>query len=202
MPDENENNNENRVAEEIATPPVEQQSEPQTEQPPAGPVLDAASVQDSSAPKPQPESISNPHPSEPISEPAPEIEPKKEVAGTQNGGNWVPTTLETMTEQIQIDVPKPTTESSPSPQPEVSVGKASFIRDLLAKANYAIRSKKMHKLEKIIELAKWNPTITNDDIQKMLRVSHNTATNYLNELVKQNKLVRLGHPKHAKYKLL
>ncbi|MEK7117440.1 MAG: hypothetical protein AAB861_01560 [Patescibacteria group bacterium] len=184
MLDENENSNENAVVEEVAVPPVEPQVESQPEQPsaepqtaPTEPVLDAASAQSSSIPENIPDILT------------PEIPQQNEPKLESVGGSIPP--VEPQTTSAPLSTPLSSTDQ-----------KNSFIRDLLAKANEALRERKIKKLEKIVELAKWNDTIVNDDVEKMLHVSDATATRYLNELVKQNKLVRLGHPKHAKYKLL
>lgn len=186
MSDEDQNENENKIA-----PTLEEVGEP-TGSVGSEPVLET-----------QPESVPIPNPSEPISEPTLEIpqqnELKTEVASEPNGGigSQVASEPVVVPEMVPIQV-----ETTPPPSPsELLPQSKSFISNLLAKANYALRFRKMKKVEKILELAKWNATISNDDIQKMLRVSHRTASRYLTELVKQNKLVRLGHPKHAKYKL-
>ena len=48
--------------------------------------------------------------------------------------------------------------------------------------------RKSKKLEKIMVLAVKKRQITNDDVQKLLRVSDATATRYLKELVRQGRL--------------
>jgi len=52
-----------------------------------------------------------------------------------------------------------------------------------------------------LELAKKKGEITNDDVEKLLHVSDDTATRYLFQLVKEGKLLRVGRPKKAKYKI-
>ena len=48
-------------------------------------------------------------------------------------------------------------------------------------------------------LARTKGSITNDDAQKLLRVSDATATRYLAALVKAGKLKRTNHPSQARY---
>ncbi|MEK9185663.1 MAG: hypothetical protein AAB863_02705, partial [Patescibacteria group bacterium] len=172
MLDENENSNENAVVEEVAVPSIEPQVESQPESVPEN-------IPDTPTPKIPPAASAESS-----------VEPKENEPKLESVGGSIPPV-------------EPQTTSAPLPTPLSSADQRnSFIRDLLTKANKALRERKIKKLEKIVELAKWNDTIVNDDIEKMLHVSDATATRYLNELVKQNKLVRLGHPKHAKYKLL
>ena len=73
---------------------------------------------------------------------------------------------------------------------------------LLARANAKIQSNKQKKLDKIIQLAQKKQIITNDDVQKLLRVSDATATRYLVKLVEQGRLARVGSPRDAKYQFL
>lgn len=47
-------------------------------------------------------------------------------------------------------------------------------------------------LDKIMELAKANPRLTNNDVQKALKVSDATATRYLQYLEDLGKLVQMG----------
>lgn len=72
-------------------------------------------------------------------------------------------------------------------------------KSLLAKAMEAIRFRKKAKLEKIMKLAQEKRSITNDQVQKLLRVSDATATRYLSELVRQTRLRRFGIRGSARY---
>ena len=98
------------------------------------------------------------------------------------------------------DVPPP-----PNPLPESISGQAlgtgggTDVRSLLAKAMAKIQFKKTAKLEKLMVLAKERGQITNDDAQKLLRVSDATATRYLVALVKAGRLKRVGNPSHSSY---
>ena len=95
-----------------------------------------------------------------------------------------------------VSAPTPTPASAPAaaaPEPQ------SFIRELLHKARQNIQSRKAKKLEKIMALARTKGSITNDDAQKLLRVSDATATRHLAALVKAGKLKRTGRPSQARY---
>jgi len=72
-------------------------------------------------------------------------------------------------------------------------------RSLLTKALEALQVGKRKKLDKVLALAQQKRSVTNDDVQKALRVSDATATRYLSQLVKEGKLKMVGHPKHASY---
>ncbi len=69
------------------------------------------------------------------------------------------------------------------------------------KANQVRSQKKAKHLSKIMELAKNTKSISNTDIQRLLRVSQSTATNYLSELVNRGILKRQGIRGGAKYTL-
>jgi hypothetical protein len=90
--------------------------------------------------------------------------------------------------------------ASLSPSPSTNIG---FINQLLAKAKEKIQFRKRRKLEKIVQMAAFlqaqDKKITNNDVQKLLRVSDATATRYLSQLVKEGRLRRTGHPRDAKY---
>lgn len=85
----------------------------------------------------------------------------------------------------------------PSPPPSTF----SLISSLLQKAREKIRLKREKRFEKILELAKKKGEITNDDVEKLLHISDATATRYLSQLVKEGKLLRVGPPERAKYKI-
>ncbi|MDD5032156.1 MAG: winged helix-turn-helix transcriptional regulator [Patescibacteria group bacterium] len=85
-----------------------------------------------------------------------------------------------------------TTEDKPTP---------SGLSALLARAREMIQFRKRKKLEKILELARGKGKITNNDIQKLLRVSDATATRYLSQLVKEGKLTRFGPANNPFYQI-
>lgn len=109
--------------------------------------------------------------------------------------------------------PAPTPEAAPSepeaPEPEPAPrtqGAASAAsspstvtgktpeqdRELLKIARAKIQTKKKQALEKIMTLFEKQEKITNDDVEKLLHCSDATARRYLNELIKQGKLKRIG----------
>lgn len=111
---------------------------------------------------------------------------------------------------VEDQVPKPSSVPTPAPQNVATTQTQSlaqqdergFIKSLLAKAQDKIQFNKQKKLEKITQLAQKKKTITNDDVQKLLRVSDATATRYLVKLVQQSRLTRVGSPRDAKYQFL
>lgn len=72
-------------------------------------------------------------------------------------------------------------------------------RSFLTKALETIQFRKRAKLEKIIKLAMEKRSITNDQVEKLLRVSDATATRYLSQLVKDGRLRRVGHQAQPRY---
>ena len=56
----------------------------------------------------------------------------------------------------------------------------------------AAQKKKLARLEKIVTLATQKRLITNNDVEKLLKVSDATATNYLRELVQAGRLKKSG----------
>ena len=52
--------------------------------------------------------------------------------------------------------------------------------------------KKVENKEKILEFLRENEKIANNDIEKILGVSDSTATRYLDELEKENKVEQIG----------
>lgn len=93
--------------------------------------------------------------------------------------------------------PRPPVVSQVEPSPKSFYGERS--RTILKKALAAIQFRKKAKLEKIMKLAQEKRSITNDQVQKLLRVSDATATRYLSELVRQSHLRRLGDRGSARY---
>ena len=95
--------------------------------------------------------------------------------------------------------PLPSPAISPLPrQPAVSQVEPS-LQSLFAKGLNAIRFRKKAKLEKIMKFAQEKRSITNDQAQKLLRVSDATATRYLSELVRQTRLKRTGTTTNIRY---
>jgi len=106
---------------------------------------------------------------------------------------------------LQPEVPQPVQISPPPVSPPMPASQplpilhAGFVSQLMAKAKEKIQFRKRRKLEKIVALVSREGKITNDDVQKLLRVFDATATRYLSQLVKEGRLRRTGHPRDAKY---
>ena len=96
----------------------------------------------------------------------------------------------------------PVSVTAPEPIP-VSVPAAQSIqpnpRSVLQKALDAIQFRKRAKLEKIVKYAEQKRSITNDQAEKLLRISDATATRYLSQLVKEGRLKRTGPAGNARY---
>jgi predicted HTH transcriptional regulator len=103
-------------------------------------------------------------------------------------------TQEIPQEAIPITQPPPPPEIPAQPEP-------SRLRQLWQRFLESLKGRKAKRLEKILQLAKEKREITNDDVEKLLHVSDKTATRYLNELVREGKLKRLGLPSHARYQI-
>ena len=88
-------------------------------------------------------------------------------------------------------IPPPSTAASQA-QPIIVPPTGNFIRNLLAKASAKIQSKKKARLEKILQVLNTKNKITNDEVQKFLRVSDATATRYLSALEKEGEIKQVG----------
>ena len=86
----------------------------------------------------------------------------------------------------------PPSAAAPQAQPLIIPPTGNFIRNLLAKASAKIQSKKKAKLEKIMQALTTKNKITNDEVEKLLRVSDATATRYLSALAKEGKIKQVG----------
>jgi len=98
-----------------------------------------------------------------------------------------------------INLPTPPLEGGQNPPSPLYQG--GTIRNLLLKAKEMIQFRKRKKLEKILGLAQTKQKITNNDVEKFLRVSDATATRYLSQLVKEGKLTQAGRRGGAFYLL-
>ena len=65
-------------------------------------------------------------------------------------------------------------------------------RELLKIARAKIQTKKQQNFDEILKLFDTKEKITNDDVEKSLRCSDRSATRYLEELVKQGKIKKIG----------
>ena len=124
-------------------------------------------------------------PPEPISEPMPEASASAPSA---------PAELQSEPEAPESEsVPRTSgAASAASSQDAVSGKSPEHDRELLKIARAKIQTKKQEKLNKIMTLYEKKEKIANDDVEKLLHCSDATARRYLNELVKQGKLKRVG----------
>jgi Fic family protein len=60
-----------------------------------------------------------------------------------------------------------------------------------------IQFRKRKKLDRVMTLFLKHSKITNDEVEKFLHVSDATATRYLSQLEKENKIKQVGKTGHA-----
>jgi hypothetical protein len=75
-------------------------------------------------------------------------------------------------------------------------------RSLLARALEKIQFRKRAKLERIMKFATEKKSINNDQVEKLLHVSHRTASRYLGQLVMAGRLQQVGPDERAEYQAL
>lgn len=146
--------------------------------------------------------------------PVPAVEPTAtppEATTAPAESEVVQSESETQTAQIPASEPLPPEREpfdsaqnkpiAPTPEPPQAAASASATpapvaahssRDLLVKARATIQDRKRKKLEKILEALTAKGKITNDEVEKLLHVSDATATRYLDALVKQGKVKKIG----------
>ncbi len=110
-------------------------------------------------------------PTEPVSEP---------IQATE------PSTAQTPVNEPLAPEPEPIAISQPSQS------KQSLARQLLITARNAIQFRKRKKLDRVMSLFLQKSKITNDEVEKFLHVSDATATRYLSELEKENRIKQVG----------
>ena len=115
-------------------------------------------------------------PSEPVPEP---IVPAATTATADKPVETIPAPVS--------PAPAPTPPTPPPPPAPAPVAD-NVIQRLLAKAKEKIQFRKQAKLEKIMVFAKAQGGVTNDQAQKLLRVSDATASRYLAQLTKNGRL--------------
>ena len=89
---------------------------------------------------------------------------------------------------------KQETKSEPE-QPKiipVIIPSKNLARELLVKARNMIQFRKRKKLDKVMTLFLKKQKITNDEVEKFMHVSDATATRYLSQLEKENKIKQSG----------
>ncbi len=141
---------------------------------------------------------------EPVTEPVPITEPTSDQESTPVSAPAAQTPTEPWTQSPaqspQAPISAPSTPVVPQTPPTFT--QSTQFRDIQAHGRIKIQEHRQNKLEKIIEYAQKKQTITNDEVQKLVRVSDATATRYLVDLVKQGRLVREGSPRHAIYRFV
>lgn len=147
-----------------------------------------------------------------VIEPAPQADSTHSINSGQAGS---PQAESQAPAPAPAEIPKPETptaeppaaqQSQPQPSAQMpmplnATAPVSSLAGLLQRALAKIQFRKRKKLGEIIALAKEKETITNDDVQKLLRCSDATATRYLAQLVKENALKREGKNGGSYYRL-
>lgn len=140
---------------------------------------------------------------EPILEPIQTPEPETAQTPVSEPLN---STNEPLGEQVEIEVlevkPEPTreevkqTETKPISEFKPISTKPSQ-KDLWQRFLNKVQIGKRKKLDKIMALFLKKSKITNDEVEKFLHVSDATATRYLSQLEKENKIKQVGKTGHA-----
>lgn len=120
-----------------------------------------------------------------------ELKPEQPVETQQIGNQTITKKGDTVT-ITEIIPEQPVTHSTPSAFP------APFKQnDLWKKFLEKLGVRKKKKLDRILEFLNKKNKITNDEVEKLLHVSDATATRYLEQLEKENKVHQVG--KTGKY---
>lgn len=144
---------------------------------------------------------------EPISEPvqAPETQtaqiPVNEPLAEPVNAELKP--VETTPEELPPSAPLPEEKPPASSEPEnyeperpkvipVVIHSKNLARELLVKARNVILSRKIKKLDKVMNMFLTKSKITNDEVEKFMHVSDATATRYLSQLEKEGKIKQTG----------
>jgi hypothetical protein len=146
-------------------------------------------------------------PESPINAPTPvPVEDQNGAVNQAESEMTEPTKEPEITEPVSMDTSQSIQENRVQPQSDIQQtiiqNQPSFIRTLLAKAQAKIQFNKQKKLDKIIQFASTKGKITNDEVQKLLRISDKTSERYLKKLVLQGKLQKFGSIRDAHYEIL
>lgn len=185
--------------EEIATEaPIEpvsepvQAPEPQTDQ---IPVSEPLAVPIETPSEPEVEIITETPPEElPPSASLPDEKPLASSESAQEESKPV----EIISEPQTIPESKFETKQETKPEPEqpkiipIIIPSKNLARELLVKARNMIQFRKRKKLDKVMTLFAKQTKITNDEVEKFMHVSDATATRYLSQLEKENKIKQSG----------
>ena len=137
---------------------------------------------------PEPVTTTETQATEPETEPVMELEPEPETD---------PTIAKERKTSKLIDPEKEQKQATETPKPEVKTEiiyqtPPNLIQKLLVKARATIKLRKIIKLNKIMRLFDSKPHLTNEDVQKLLRVTNRTARRYFDELEKENRVKQVG----------
>ncbi|MBL8158752.1 hypothetical protein JNK62_04430 [bacterium] len=165
-----------------------------------------------SPPPPVPEAVQPSPEIPPVETPAPEVpqpsrppsNPVTDKSSERFSATPPPSQAGPALRQGPDPVSPPTNPTAITPD-TIAAPAASYgvnIKDRLYAALEKVQFRKRAKLEKIIVLAKAKRSIKNDDVEKLLRVSDATATNYLSQLVREGKLKRSGIRAGTVYELV
>ena len=150
-------------------------------------------------PEPTPAETAQVPANEPLSEPIPEPAPEAPTSAPSEPAQ--PVSEADVAAEPRVEVREPELKSTPSSLGAASAAssassntpsKAERNRELLQKANVKRRDTKQKNLDKIMTELEKRGKITNDGVEKLLRCSDATATRYLEELIKQGKIKRVG----------
>jgi hypothetical protein len=140
-----------------------------------------------------------------IIEPTPEIAPVQAPQTSQQ--EVFPTPISNSKEPI-LETSHSSLEPNPRPyslDPKLNKMIEGFVRSMnkskenLILAQKAVKAKMMKKVYRIMDLFKRKKSIKNDDVEKFLHTSDETATRYLNILTKEGKIKRQGNPHSPHY---
>lgn len=135
----------------------------------------------------------------PASPPEPVSTPSEAPVEPQTAQPEQPTAQTPANEPI-APAPEPLPPSAPV---SVIAPIVNLARDLAVKARAVIQGRKRVKLDKIFAEITKKGFVTNDQVEKLLRVSDSTATRYLSQLEKEGKIQQVGKTgKSVKYQKL
>ena len=127
---------------------------------------------------------------EPVSEPNQAPEPETaQIPVNEPLPESEPSVSEAKEEPKPIETPEPEPEKE---KPKISYLKSQKAKELLEMARNAIQFRKRKKLDRVMSLFLQQSKITNDEVEKFLHVSDATATRYLSQLEKENKIKQVG----------
>ena len=213
---DDQNTTQNPIPEENSIPPSPQ--EPMADAP-IPPIDSEPAEAPSEAPEAPREGFSDESNNIPPSNSAPtkaENEPKTEEKQAENEPAPEPVSesvqaIEPLTAQVSTNEPLAEPEQEilePKPsEPKLETSKQTeatppvasslnHMRELQVKEQLAIKNKKRKKLDLLMTLFLKQSKITNDEVEKFLRVSDATATRYLSQLEKEGKIKQNGKTGH------